>query len=362
MIRIIRRNIYRILSKVFAHATLVEGCLKGTETRFRCLFVDNSTFSEFLMARMYAEPPVIMRKWRLCIPALRHHIQANQDAFDLCFAVLPKFYESVFKGLYYYKCTEYVRQVIDTSGLWEDVRSRFSKTKRQISSRFTEKYGLGYRISNDTQEFNHFYHRMFIPHIQKRFKDLSQVDSYEEMKQYFLHGQLLLVTKGSEVVAGALFQIQDETLIFRRTGVLDGDEAHIDGGAQLALYYFQLKYANDNKLRAVDTMMSSSFMNDGVYTNKREWGASVVPDHQSTTWIYIFNAVPSEKLAQCFERNPAIIYSPEGLKGFVGVSGATLLSAESIDELTRRYRVGGLHGFTVVTSAGAFESIKAASG
>ena len=356
LIGLVKKTFYPVTSRFFSRATVVEGRLRGVDDSFRCLFVDNSTFTEYLKARMYEEPPAVLRRWRVWIPALKKLISRKTVSFDLCVAVLPQAYESAFRGLYDYKCTESVRQVIDTSGSWEDVRGRFSKTKRQITNRFAEKYGLGYRISNDPGEFDYFYHRMFAPHIKKRFGELSSIDSYEDLKTFFLKGLLLFVTKGGEKVAGALCLVKDGTLVFRRTGVLDGDETHVEGGAQLALYYFQLKYANEHRLRAVDTMMSAPFLNDGVYVNKKEWGAAVFPDDESPTWVYYFCAAPSEKMARFFEKNPTIVHSDAGLKGLIGASGATDISTVSVNDLTRRYQSSGLHGFTILTGAGALSA------
>lgn len=353
MVRFIKRQLYPVLSRFFSHATLVEGRLKGTEHPFRCLFVDNSSFADNLMGRMYETPPVVLERRRIWIPALKKLIIGKTGGIDLCVAVLPTAYESTFQGLYDYKCTETVRQIIDTSGSWEDIKSAFSATKRKKTNRFTERYGLGSRVSEDLKEFDFFYHRMFVPHIKKRFGELSVIDSYDEMKEFFLKGRLLFITKDNEAVAGALSHVEDGTLVFRRTGVLDGDETHIEGGAQLALYYFQIKYANEHNLRAVDSMMSTPFLNDGVYKNKREWGATVLPDNESRTWVYFFHAAPSEKIAQFFEINPTIVHSDKGLKGVIGISGAMDTPTVSIDDITHRYEAKGLEGFTVVTSAQA---------
>lgn len=353
MVSFIRRQLYPVFSKFFSHATLVEGRLKGTEHPFRCLFVDNSSFADNLMARMYETPPVVLQRRRIWIPSLKKLIAVKPGSIDLCVAVLPTAYESTFHGLYDYKCTEAVRQVIDTSGSWEDIKSGFSATKRKKTNRFSERYGLGSRVSEDLKEFDFFYHRMFVPHIKKRFGELSVIDSYHEMKEFFLKGRLLFITKDNEAVAGALSLVEDGTLVFRRTGVLDGDETHIEGGAQLALYYFQIKYANEHNLRAVDSMMSTPFLNDGVYKNKREWGATVLPDNESRTWVYFFHASPSEKIANFFEINPTIVHSDKGLKGVIGISGAMDIPTVSISDITHRYQARGLGGFTVVTSTGA---------
>ncbi len=356
MISFIKQKLYPTVSKFVSRTTLLEGRLKGGGSSFKCLVVGNSSFTEYLKARMYEEPPVVLQRRRIWIPSLKKLICSKTDTFDLCIAVLPKAYESTFHGLYDYKCTEEVQQIIDTSGSWEDVRSRFSSTKRKVSNRVTERYGLGYRISTDVEEFDYFYHRMFVPHIKKRFGELSAIDSYGEMKEFFLKGRLLFVTKGSEAVAGALSLVEDGTLVFRRTGVLDGDETHIEGGGQQALYYFQLKYANEHNLRAVDTMMSAPFLNDGVYINKREWGATVMPDTKSQTWVYFFHAAPSEKTARFFENNPTIVHSDKGLKGIIGVSNDMETSISAISDLARRYQARGLEGFTIVTRTGVLSA------
>ena len=353
MISAIRRTLYPVTSKFLSHATLVEGRLKGTESPFRCLFVDNSDFSEHLRGRIFEEPLVVLRKSRIWIPALRRHILSNADSFDLCIAVLPMKTESSLRGAYDYKCTKHIRQVIDTSGSWEEIRSKFSRKTRQITNAFQEKHGLSYRIANSGEEFDHFYYDMHVPLIQKRYGKLSVVQTYESTKKHFNKGRLLFVTKNDMPVAGALSVVKDGALNFRQSGVLDGDESHIKGGAQLALYYFQIMYAKENNLHAVDAGWSAPFLNDGVYMHKRAWGAAVFPADEERDWAYLFNTRPSERIAQFFEKNPLIVYSDQGLKGVIGVAGETDITTEAINELVRRYQDSGLHGFTIVTRTGA---------
>ena len=297
----------------------------------------------------------MQRKWRIWKPFLRRYLQRKAAAYDLCVTVVPENYAADLEGLYDFSCTEYVRQVIDVSGGWQGTRSAFSKTKRQITNRFEEKFGLEYRISTDINEFKLFYHKMFVPHIKKRFKDLSNIESYAEMMHFFIKGQLLLITRDSEIIAAALFLVEDDTLVFRRTGVINGDESLIKGGAQLALYYFQIQYAIDQNLKYVDTMLSSAFMNDGVYKNKREWGASVLEDESAENRIYFSNAKPSPKISQFFENNPLIIDSAGGLKGVVGVSDSAEMTSDSIERLIGKYRIKGVASFSLITPTEVIE-------
>jgi hypothetical protein len=349
-----KRMLYPVARNYVARVTIMEGRLKRTDHRFKCLFVGSSLFTDALIRRMYEESPAVIAKSRVWIPAVRKLILEKWDSIDLCVAVLPTRCEAALEGLSDYKTTEGVRQVIDTSGSWDDVKGRFSKKKRQITNTFAERYGLGYRISSDPEDFDYFYYRMFVPHIRKRFGALSDIDSYEDMKKFFGKGRLVLVTKNEKVVAGALSLVEDGALVFRRTGVLDGDESLVDGGAQTALYYFQLKYANEHHLHSVDTMLSDPFLNDGVYRHKREWGAAVLPDVEAIRGVYFCKARPCDSVARFFESNPLVFYSNGGLSGLIGVPDATDVTAPAISDLTHRYRSRGLAGFTVVTRTETF--------
>lgn len=352
LLKSIRRKIYSRTSRYLSNAMLVEGTLKETDIRLKALFVDNTAFTEYIILRTYAGPPVVLKKWKILNSSLEKVITGLSDSLDICIAVLPVEYDSSLKGAYSFKCQEYVRQIIDTTGSWEDVRARFCKKKRQITKDFETRYGLGYRISNDLKDFDFFYHRMHVPHIRKQFGNLSDIDSYDEMKKYYLKGFLLFVTRDNEDIAGALCLVEDGAIAFRRTGVLDGDESNVKTGAQTALYYFQLVYANEHDIHAVDTMKSRPFLNDGVYRHKRDWGAEVLPDNESGTWVYFFNTGPDEKIARFFENNPAIVNSDKGLKGVIGVSDRTETSTASINNLNHKYQSPGINEFIVLTPNG----------
>jgi hypothetical protein len=342
----LKRAVYPVSSTLIATASLVEGRLKGSNVPFKSLFIHNTNFNDHLKQRMYEGEATVVRKWRILIPALKRMVQQNRLGFDLCVAVLPTFYERLFDDVCDLKAYEEVRQVIDTSGGWEAMRLEFGKKKRQTTNNFSERFGLSYRMSKDVEDFDHFYYRMHVPHIRRRYGDLSQIDSYEDMKEFFLKGLLLFVTKDDKPVAGALSMIDGKSLVFRRTGVLDGDETVVKGGAQTALYYFQLKYAADNGFQSVDTMKSAPYLNDGVFRHKAEWGARTLPDDEATRWVFFFTRGQDAKLAQFFDTNPIVVRTPgravasAALRGVVGVPQGNPETAA--EEIQRRYPMKGL--------------------
>ena len=266
----------------------------------------------------------------------------------MCIALLPDRYDVKFDNIHSFKGKQFVVMRIDLSGTFEDVKNRFHKKKRQISNNILGKSGLTYRISNDLEDFDRFYRSMFLPLIRGRYADHASIESFEEMKRFFLQGFLLLVSHGGKVVSGALCIVKGDHLYFRRSGVLDADEKYIKMGAQNALYLFNIMHAKSLGLKFVDTMMSDAVMNDGVYRTKREWGATVYPDEESDSSVYYFIPRYSEKVADFFEMNPVIVHATDNrLTGIVGSHG---IDEATEKELCDKYKAPGIENLLVVTS------------
>jgi len=272
----------------------------------------------------------------------------HSGQFDICIAIIPKGYDDKLNKLYNYKCDICVRQIIDLTGSIEEIKTKFHKTKRQISNSILSKSKLTYRISNDLKDFDRYYYNMYIPLIKKKYGDLG-IESYEEMKPYFLEGFLLLVSYEGETVSGALCVVKDKTLVFRRTGVLNGDEKYIKLGAQNALYLFMIFHAKELGLDHLDTMKSVSVLNDGVYNAKREWGATVYADDESESRVYFIIPKLNDKISGFFEANPFIIQNNDGLCGIVGFNGNSCLVNGSKKELNKKYYAPGINNLHVIT-------------
>ena len=352
LLNTLKTAVYPVSSALVAKAFLVEGTLKGTDVPFRTLFVHNTNFNESLRHKMYEGDGAVVREWRIVIPALRRQILQRRGDFDLAVAVLPPFYDRLFSDIADLRGREEIRQVIDTSGGWEAMRAEFAKKKRQTTNNFSERYGLSYRMSTSVQDFDLFYHRMHVPHIKRRYGELSNINPYEEMKKIFVDGGILLfVTKDGQDLAGALSVVKDGSLMFRRTGVLDGDEDAVKGGAQTALYYLQLQYAVEHGLKNVDTMKSAPFLNDGVFRHKSEWGATTLPDEEFERFVYLFTPGPKEKLARFFEANPLIVEAGSTLRAVVGDPKG--LPAEAVaEEVQKRYHTKGLRDVLIYAPDG----------
>jgi hypothetical protein len=344
-----KKMLYNIASQYISRATLIEGQIKNSNKLFRLLFIGNSNFINYVTKSTFSGRSRVLKRSIVWIPALDKIVINNSGEYDICISVIPKMYDERFKEVYNYKTNVCIGQIIDVAGTIEEIKQHFHGKKRQISNSIISKFKFTYRISKDLKDFELFYNNMFLPLIKNRYGDNAIIESYEEMKRYFLKGFLLLVLSGNQAVAGVLCLVKDNALIMRRTGALDADDMYIKNGAQNALYLFAIFQAKELGLELVDTMLSVSIMNNGVYRTKREWGAAVYPDIESETWVYFFIPKNSAQLAEFFEINPFIVHTKNGLSGLVGFNENSSCLDEKFNEIKKKYYAGGINNIIVIT-------------
>ena len=344
----LRCLVYPTACQYCSHATLLEGNLRNTEETFRCLFVENDDLMDYMLPRMYQESPVIVKKWRTWIPSLQKTIDSYSHHIDMAVVVIPRKYGSQLEKTAHFKSQTLICSSIDTSGGWDQIKKRFQHNKRQFCNKMDKKPMFSYRISKESKDFDLFYHEMYVPHIRKRFQELAYFDPYDKMKYMFLQGFLLFIEEGGKSIAGVLCEIQNDTLFSRRTGVLHGDEDYIRKGASSAEYYFTLKLALENGLSKVDLLRSRPFLNDGVYSTKRKWGASVCLNQASDTWVFFFVPKYTRKVISFFEMNPVISCKEDKMYGVVGWSSTDLPSAKDHVKFTDQYYSPGLDGLVLI--------------
>lgn len=345
----VRRALYRAAKRLFARGLWVEGTLRGTDQTFRCLFVGNSGTERYLLERVYEGAPRVLRRRPIWIPLLPRIMRRGDLGVDLCVAVLPPRYDRQLSRQCDFRGQESVRQVVDVPPTWDELKSKLHRNAKD-APRLIRKAGLTCRLSNDPEDFRHFYHRMFVPHTRERYGASASIEAFEEMETFFSKGFLLLVEEAGRPIAGSLCLSDSGVLTYRRMGVLDADDAHSRKGAQMAVYHFSLQLAMDRRIGKFDLMKSSAFVNDGVYQHKRKWGATTLADDEAEGWVYYFTLGTPETVATFFRQNPAVVHTPSGLRVVVGLESGAELSPAATAELVDRYRAPGLSGLTVLMS------------
>lgn len=134
--------------------------------------------------------------------------------------------------------------------------------------------GFCYELTKKPEDFDLFYHRMYLPYVNKRFGELDAIIAdYDHMFKRFQMGGLLLVKQNQNPVCGMLCIWGGDWCSALQMGVLDADFELVKQGSNVALWWFMLDWARKLGAKRVDFGGSRPLTADGVFNFKRQYGA-----------------------------------------------------------------------------------------
>lgn len=347
--RPLRTALSRIVRDWAPRSVTLDGQLLGRSERCRCVIVNHADTAEYIRVHAFSPSASSQSRRRLLRTESRLESSWVPQGYDVAIAAVPQAAGAVTEdGVYYGQ--EFVRQVIDTRGSWDDICARLHSTKRKVVRSVAATPDLAVSVSRDPADVIHFYHALHVPHIARTYGSLADIDSLADIEEVMARGGFLLrVHVGPELVSAALCLTHDSTLVIRRIGVAEGGDHLVKKGARSALYYAMLRHAHENTLTTIDRMMSIASLTDGVYDAKRAWGAAVLPDEEATLRLcFSFAGQPREVAAFLATYQPIVTWDG-GLAALVGVPDAAEVDDRLRNELISRYHAPGLAHLLVFT-------------
>ena len=211
------------------------------------------------------------------------------------------------------------------------------------------KNGFGYRFTRSKEEFDRFYHRMYVPFIRGRHGSLAWQTSYDRhLNHWFRRGGLVLVTQNDQPVAGTLCYRAGETYYDVEGGVLDNDPHLIQQGMNALLFWYAVLWAHANGAKQFNMGYSRAWLSDGAFDFKQRWGARVVgPTAICAGWTFLAREMPAPLRARLNQ----IRFIAEIRDRFYSVllEENAALDRVRLDEETAAARESGLDGVVVVS-------------
>jgi hypothetical protein len=174
---------------------------------------------------------------------------------------------------------EFVGQALDIGDKEIKINNKNLKRVRRYS----------YELSNDPEDLILFYKKMYVPYIKRRYGDSAEVESFNNIENFFKNGELILIKLNDEYVAAQLSEINGDEYRLRRNGVLD--ESFVKEGALVATYYFSMLRAKEINAKTVYFGGSRPFLLDGVLRHKNVWGARIFETKDARRFIYLKNVL-----------------------------------------------------------------------
>lgn len=237
-----------------------------------------------------------------------------------------------------------VDMTLDVSGDWQAVRRRLHEGVRRHELRLVRKYAYEYEISARDSDFEMFYRKMYAPTMRDRKGRLVALQPFIVAREYFRHSHLLyLVRREGEAVAGMLATRRGRTIRAELMGVRDADETLIHEGALGAAFYAVVHWANQNGYAEVDFGGAVPRLRNGVFQNKRKWGAVVSPSPMIYKRIWLKAQRDTPAVRHFFRETPLITVEPDGrFHGLIAVDDPASVAEETRRDWDVRYATPGL--------------------
>ncbi|MBN1582231.1 MAG: GNAT family N-acetyltransferase [Anaerolineae bacterium] len=337
------KEILRLVAKPYLVVRCLQGQGQGGALTAACAGSDYTM--SFLQSLLFVQPPVEQSVER--IPLWRCHERVEALSSDIIVIEAARHLIHRLPRERAIVLPQYVHHILDVRGEWEDVQRRLPKNARR-EFKVLRKHDYQYETSYEDQDFEAFYHDMYLPTMENQHGDLSSPMSAGEAYQYFKHGLLFFVRRDGQRVCASVFHFQQDVIRFMIMGVLGGDRQIIKEGAVSALNCLRLQWANEKGYREVNFLGSDPYLENGLFQYKRKWGTtvSVPPILHRQIWIKVQRLTPA--VSRFLTDNPCIVIDRDAsLRGLVVVQDAQTVSDEVKTRWSKRYATPGLSDLVV---------------
>lgn len=223
-------------------------------------------------------------------------------------------------------------------------RYSFSFEKKKIA-----RNQLSYRLSTDPEEFDLFYHTMYVPYTRKVHGEGAVIASYEMLKKQQKNQQMLFILQQGQAIAGCLIHYEGRRPHLLYMGVKDSDYAYISAGVMGAIYYFGLLSVGSEGYTRAAVGWSRAFLMDGVLLYKKQRGACLAESYPIGFWLKVTQASAG---AEAFLKNNPFLYIAKGkYYGALFIDGGQQLSHQEFKEIEAKYFMEGMAALIVYPMA-----------
>ena len=330
-------KIYWLLSVLRLDFWILQGNEITSKQKLDILYGGTKENRYFLMRLAFNEPSAeiyIGKKW---LWAAARILKKNGSSIALTVIEVPQSFKKFFTHNNYFFVPNWVYGEVDISF---DISIFMENKSLNSDVRRIRKNNLTYEISRDLDQFHNFYSKMYVPYITGAHGRESVILNYDSMKEEFMNGELLLVTKKGEHIGGMAIIYSNHKPRLWCLGIKDGNMDYVIDGAIGALFYFSVKYLKEKGFSTVNFDLSRSFLKGGVLQYKKKWGMKIV---NATLMGMIFRPlVKTDGLKNFLINNPFICLRNKEFYGAIFIEEDRLLTDEDFTEFYKMYYLEGL--------------------
>ena len=196
----------------------------------------------------------------------------------------------------FFTVPQWIKQVLeDIERPLEDILSDMNQSMRRKIRRLDSEE-FTYVFTQEEEDFDFFYNRMYLPYIPARHQGQGMVlREYESIHNLFSEGGLILIKDCLEPACGMVCVFKDDTCVACQMGVLDGEFKRVQRGVNVALWWSMLDWARSQGASRFDLGGSRAQISNGGFNFKRQWGTRVCKQEDlHTHWSFYGTNLPTK--------------------------------------------------------------------
>jgi hypothetical protein len=207
------------------------------------------------------------------------------------------------------------------------------KTRRELQRRI-RRHSFTLEVTRSVEQFDDFYHNMYVPYVAQNYGKCAKVASYESLYGVFQHSDLMLIRNQEQTIGGMLTLCDNGVSFLWALGIRDGNREYVKNGAASVLYHFCLQYLHEKGHKKVLLGWSRAFLHDGVLQFKKSLSQRIIGSYPNGYALRILSASP----AAAFLRNNPFVFKRCGIyNAAVFWDGPQTPSLEEIGQLDGDY-------------------------
>ena len=330
-----------MLLQIILPVFLISGIEKNSGEQIRILFAGRKDFPFFLTDLLFRTEPQVKPVGQVCIWKIQ---SLNRFPFniDTILVSCDRFYRRFLHGNDFLVFPHMVDMVLDCSqGLDQIIQNVSMDAKREIKK--IQRQNFSYEITSNSEKVSMFYHDMYEPMVENRFRKTDMfIPDYLTIKFFLQMGfELMLTVLDESYVCGSFFYHHKKVLEVKYSGISQANLALYRKRVSAADQYFIILVALERKVPYLDYGGARPFYHDGLFYYKQKWGTSVQP-YSLVPELFGLKICNDTIMRPFLFKNPFIGLSPDDrFVAYVFVDKETFTEKEAM-QVEKQYKKPGV--------------------
>ena len=185
------------------------------------------------------------------------------------------------------KVPRWIKQRAPIQGEWNAVLAGLRRKTRMEAQRAIRRGGYRARLRHGADHAGNFYEHLYLPYIGQSHGAAAETVPRRRFISESGKCQMMELTRGDTIVAGAVLRPSGDTLSIVWAGVNIGLPPEQLTGVTDGIDYFTLRYAYAHGFRYLDMGPSRARLNDGLFLYKKKWGAEIFRSRYPQAAIFL---------------------------------------------------------------------------